>query len=164
MNDLNGCFLITFTLVAYIAIACYCDICFKVIYNRLNIIFFLVALTAQYCSGGLPGVATAFAGVLAGFFILIIPYRKEWACGGDVKFLLTLGAFIGPSQVFFSTLYGFILMGIVSAIYLLICGKTGRKQEGKESGSAVERFPLSVFFGLGALFYWLYNLLVLSQG
>lgn len=156
---MNGCLFISLSLAAYIAAACYCDIRYKAIFNRLNILFFIVALSVQYCTGGLHGLSTAFTGMLAGFSILIIPYRKEWACGGDVKFLLTLGAFVGPSQVFFSTLYGLILMGIISAIYLLIQGKTGRPQEGQET---MERFPLSVFFGLATLLYWLYTVLILS--
>ncbi len=156
---MNNCFFITFSLAAYIAVASYCDIRHKIISNRLNITFFLAALIVQYCSGGLYGLAVASAGVLAGFSILIIPYRKEWACGGDVKFLITVGAFVGPTQIFFSTLYGLVLMGIISVIYLLIRGKP---EQPKKEEEKVKQLPLSVFFGLGTLFYWLYRLLILS--
>ena len=45
---------------------------------------------------------------------------------GDVKFLLTIGAFVGPSQVFFSTLYGLVILGITTIIYLLIRKKMGQ--------------------------------------
>jgi len=109
VKSLNGYFLITLPLMTYIVAACYCDIRYQAIFNWLNIIFFTLALTVQFWTGGLSGISTAITGMLAGFVILLIPYRKEWACGGDVKFLFTIGAFIGPSQVFFSSLYGLVI-------------------------------------------------------
>ncbi|NLX91397.1 MAG: hypothetical protein GXZ07_07400 [Firmicutes bacterium] len=172
---MNGCFFITLPLAAYIAAACYCDIRYKAIFNRLNIIFFIIALAVQYFTGGLYGLSTAIAGMLAGFIVLIIPYRKEWACGGDVKFILTVGAFVGPSRIFFSTLYGLVILGITTIIYLLIRKKLGqlfasavictygcKNVDAKKRQEIAERLPLSVFFGLGALLYWLYTALILS--
>lgn len=171
---MNGCFFISLPLAAYIAAACYCDIRYKAIFNRLNILFFIIALVVQYFTGGLFGLSMAITGVLAGFVILIIPYRKEWACGGDVKFLLTIGAFVGPSQVFFSTLYGLIILGITTIIYLLIRKKLGqlfasavictygcKNVDAKKRQEIAEQLPLSVFFGLGTLLYWLYTIFML---
>jgi len=172
---LNGSFLITLPLAAYIAAACYCDIRYKAIFNRLNVLFFTLALIVQFWTDGLSGLSTAISGMLAGFVILLIPYRKEWACGGDVKFLFTVGAFVGPSQLFFSTLYGLVILGITTIIYLLIRKKLGqlfasaviciyrcKDVDAKKRHEIAEQLPLSVFFGLGTLLYWLYNVLFLS--
>lgn len=173
VKSLNGYFLITLPLMAYIVAACYCDIRYKAIFNWLNILFFTLALTVQFWTGGLSGLSTAITGMLAGFVILLIPYRKEWACGGDVKFLFTIGAFIGPSQVFFSSLYGLVILGLTTIIYLLVRKKLGqlfataviciyscKNVDAKKRLDIAERLPLSVFFGLGTLLYWLYTVLL----
>lgn len=172
---MNGSIFISLPLAAYIAAACYCDIRYKAIFNRLNTLFFIIALAVHYFTGGLSGLSMAITGVLAGFIVLIIPYRKEWACGGDVKFLLTIGAFVGPSQVFFSTLYGLVILGITTIIYLLfrkklkqmfasavICSYGCKNVDTEKKQEIAERLPLSVFFALGTLFYWLYTVLILS--
>ena len=172
---MNGFFLLTFPLMAYIAAACYCDIRYKAIFNWLNVLFFTLALTVQFWTNGLSGLSTAITGMLAGFVILLIPYRKKWACGGDVKFLFTVGAFVGPSQIFFSTLYGLVILGITTIIYLLIRKKLGeifastvicvyshKSVDAKKRQEIAERLPMSVFFGLGTLLYWIYTLLFFS--
>lgn len=64
------------------------------------------------------GLFFSAAGLLAGGFLLWIPYRLSWTGGGDVKLLAALGAWIGPYQIVHVFVYSSIVGGFLAAIQL----------------------------------------------
>jgi len=77
--------------------------------NLATLSLVLIGFGYHLLTGGMPGGATALAGMLAGFALLLPFYLMGGMGAGDVKALAALGALMGPSDIF----QVFILTGLI---------------------------------------------------
>ncbi len=92
---------------------------FKV-YNLLTFPCFLSGLVYGVCVGGWQGLWFALVGSLFGLTILLIPYLMGGLGAGDVKFVMAIGSWLGPTL-----LVPAILIGCVATVgyFLLFVGR-----------------------------------------
>lgn len=106
-------------LLVVAAIACYYDIQYRIIPNKLTFPAIIVGLTVRYVLGGLPWLIEGLKGAALGFGLLFAMYVTIGGIGeGDIKLLAAFGALGGPHVAFGSFLTGTIISGIYSAAYL----------------------------------------------
>lgn len=102
--------------------ACVCDLRTRRIPNNLTVGASLVALAFHLSQNGLQGLALALAGLGIGL-ALFLPFFLVGGMGaGDVKLLASLGAWLGPTTVFWSALYAGIAGGLLAVAVLLYRG------------------------------------------
>ena len=160
---------ITTILVIFVVIVCYVDIKYLTIYNSLTIPFCLLGIGINILMSGMNGLLTSILGLLTGLLLILLPFLRGWVGGGDVKFLAAIGALVGPKIIAYSTLWGFVLFGIASIIYLLIKGRFKMFlhtflsflliRQNLVTLSCLEvsgKLPLGVFLGVSILLNWLY--------
>lgn len=68
------------------------------------------------------GPATALLGWLLGVAIFFVPFALGGLGGGDVKLLGALGAWLGPSAIFWAALYTGVAGGVMAIITALASG------------------------------------------
>ncbi|KAA1014424.1 peptidase A24 [Paraburkholderia panacisoli] len=91
------------------------DLTCRRIPNRIIAIGLAAALVAQIrLNGPLAGSADWFAGALTGFAVLLPFYLLRGMAAGDVKLLLTIGAWVGPAMTVRIALATFVAGGIWS--------------------------------------------------
>ncbi len=78
---------------------------FKV-YNMLTFPCFFSGLAFGLWSGGWQGLGFALCGALLGLTILLIPYLMGGLGAGDVKFVMAIGTWIGPTLLVPAILIG----------------------------------------------------------
>lgn len=65
---------------------------------------------------GMEGLLYSFVGIIAGLFLLILPYTLGVMGAGDVKLMMALGAWVGA----FSVLQIFLWTAIIGSVYAAI--------------------------------------------
>ena len=107
--------------LAIASLACVTDLRTRRIPNVLTFGAALAGLLYQFVSGGIDGLGHAALGWLVGAVIFILPFALGGLGGGDVKLLAALGAWLGPGDVLWLSLYtgvaGGVMALVVSAIY-----------------------------------------------
>jgi prepilin peptidase CpaA len=102
------------------------DLHHRKIPNRLLAIGLLVSLTVHLASGNPSHVLTVY---LAGFGVGLVMFLPLYLLGGmaagDVKLMATVGAFLGPSLVFQSSLATYCAGGLL-ALGIVLCRRRGR--------------------------------------
>jgi prepilin peptidase CpaA len=103
------------------SLACVTDLNSRRIPNGLTFGAALLGFLYQFLSGGFDGLGQAAAGWVVGAAIFIVPFALGGLGGGDVKLLAALGAWLGPADVLWLSLYagvaGGVLAIVVSALY-----------------------------------------------
>lgn len=87
------------------SLACVTDLRARRIPNPLTFGAALAGLLYQFVTGGIDGLGQAAAGWLVGAVIFILPFALGGLGGGDVKLLAALGAWLGPVDVLWLSLY-----------------------------------------------------------
>jgi prepilin peptidase CpaA len=94
------------------------DITRRRIPNRVLALSLFVSLFVQaWLHGFVLGSSTWLAGAMTGFALLIPLYLIRATSAGDVKLLLTLGAWVGPAMIVYIALVAFVIGGIWSIAY-----------------------------------------------
>lgn len=95
---------------------------FKV-YNLLTFPVFLTGIAYHCLNSGLPGLGFALAGALLGLGVLLIPYLMGGLGAGDVKFVMSLGAWTGPAFLVPAILAG--CLAIFAYYMIVVASKQG---------------------------------------
>ncbi len=107
-----------FSLIFLIAISV-TDLWKRKIPNLISLPVCIAALAIHTYFGGIEGFKFLGFGLLAGFFLFLLPFLMSGMGAGDVKGFAALGALIGPSAIFQTFLYTAIIGGLFSLIYIL---------------------------------------------
>lgn len=94
--------------------ACWMDYRFHRVPNWLNLMIAATGLAMQAVLFGTAGVTTGLWGMAAGFASLIVLWLMKCMGAGDVKFMMAVGAWLGPMVTFQATITGGIVGGIIA--------------------------------------------------
>ena len=109
----------------FIIAAMICDARYRKLPNRLIVSIALLGLVLNTAFGGLEGGVSSVLGLVIGFFVLLPFYLFRMLGAGDIKFLGSLGAFLGHELILYATAAGVILAGICSLAILLFGSHEG---------------------------------------
>lgn len=139
-------FLPELALGALLVLACYFDLRQRRIPNRLLAIGLLVALFLQLGSGDPSALLTDYlAGFALGLVLFLPLYLMGGMAAGDVKLMATVGAFVGPSMVFHSSLATYCFGGVMALAIVLAKG------HGRAAYANVRALLLPIMLRLGGV-------------
>jgi prepilin peptidase CpaA len=96
------------------------DITYRRIPNRILSLSLIVSLAVQAWLHGLAlGTGNWLAGGMTGFALLIPLYLMRGTSAGNVKLLLTIGAWVGPAMILSIALATFVVGGAWSIAFVL---------------------------------------------
>src|SRR5215210_4422048 len=163
--------LMSVAISALMLVAAYCDIRTRRIPNVLTVLGFTVAIGLRATAGPGAAIDGLVAVILA--FVLCLPFFVLGVLGGgDVKLLMALGAFTGPSDLLLAMLVIASLGGILGAVdamrkgillpVLYNCGEIirhwatlGRKGHNRTlNTSGALAIPYGVAIAIGSLVWW----------
>jgi prepilin peptidase CpaA len=98
------------------SLACVTDLRTRRIPNVLTFGAALAGLLYQAVSGGVDGLGHAALGWLVGAVIFIVPFALGGLGGGDVKLLAALGAWLGPGDILWLSLYTGVAGGVMALV------------------------------------------------
>jgi len=87
--------------------------------NWLNLTLAVTGLTAQATFFGWDGLIAGLLGLLVGLALLIVPWVMHLMGAGDVKLLAGIGAWLGPTLVFWSFAIGAAIGGVIGVVMIL---------------------------------------------
>ncbi|WP_321817485.1 MULTISPECIES: prepilin peptidase [unclassified Paraburkholderia] len=100
------------------------DLVARRIPNRIVLGGLIVALLAQVCLlGALRGGVVWIEGALAGFALLLPFYLVRGMAAGDVKLMMTIGAWVGPAFALHIVLVALLIGGVWSIAVIVKHGK-----------------------------------------
>jgi prepilin peptidase CpaA len=102
--------------LAIASLACVTDLRTRRIPNVLTFGAAQAGLLYQFVGGGIDGLGHAALGWFAGAVIFILPFALGGLGGGDVKLLAALGAWLGPADVLWLSLYTGIAGGVMALV------------------------------------------------
>lgn len=91
--------------------------------NWLNAAIAVTGFFAQAHWFGLSGVGAGALGLLVGFAVLIVPWLMHGMGAGDVKLMMAIGVWLGPSLTAISFCAGGIVGGVIAVIMILATGR-----------------------------------------
>ncbi len=106
-------------LAAILVVAVAFDLKERRIPNLLIIVGLLTALFFQGLHASWGGLLFSLQGFLDGLALLFLPFLWGGIGAGDVKLLAVVGAFQGPTQVFYTFLYMALWGGLIACLLLL---------------------------------------------
>ncbi|MBU0550929.1 A24 family peptidase [Myxococcota bacterium] len=148
------------------AYASWSDVYTRRVSNQANMAYLLVGVAAQLSRGGWAGALDALAGVGVAFALVILPFAARLYRGGDAKFILATGAWLGPQLVAWMFLWGVALGGALALVLIATSGAElrGRIRRGlgasartltlpavEEDRPAHLHVPMALAFAVGAL-------------
>ena len=89
-----------------ISVASFTDVTRFKVYNLLTFPLMLSAFVFHTLNAGIGGLGLSLAGCFLALGILLAPYLLGGLGAGDVKFMMALGAWIGPNLVLPTVLIG----------------------------------------------------------
>jgi Flp pilus assembly protein protease CpaA len=104
------------------------DLARRRIPNWMNITILIAGLVTQAASGGLGALGHGLAGAGVGLLLLLPLFKVRWLGGGDVKLACAMGAWLGPTYVFWATAIGMAGGGLL-ALYIALSGGAAFRQE-----------------------------------
>lgn len=107
------------------SLACVTDLRTRRIPNVLTFGAALAGVAYQVASGGVDGLGNAALGWLAGALVFIVPFALGGLGGGDVKLLAALGAWLGPADILWLSLYAGVAGGVMALAVSAIHGYLG---------------------------------------
>ncbi|WP_159459894.1 MULTISPECIES: A24 family peptidase [Colwellia] len=99
--------------------ALYFDLRYQRIPNKLCLAGLLAALALQAYSNQWYGLGQALLGAGLAMALLLPAFYFRYLGAGDVKLMIAVGAFSGPTLLFWSVVYG-IIFGIFTSFFLAI--------------------------------------------
>ena len=122
-------------LICLVAQAAVTDLAMRKIPNVLILSGLLLAMILHLL-GGEPWapVSQWLAGALAGFFLFLPLYLLRGMAAGDVKLMVMVGAFVGPSAALKIGVLAYLIGGVM-ALLLLLCSR--RRREGWRNIKAI---------------------------
>ncbi|MFZ5642260.1 MAG: A24 family peptidase [Bacillota bacterium] len=120
MEKLNylGLSVSDYLLILLLTVCIITDIKSRRVYNKVLVPFLIIALAANFLTGGWQLLLESLKGLLMGIAILIIPFARGGIGAGDVKLLAVIGGIKGPAFVISAFLAGAIAGGVFALIYL----------------------------------------------
>jgi prepilin peptidase CpaA len=118
-------FLILGWAVPFLFYAVASDARFHRVPNFLTLPALCAALLVSPWVGGAGGPIEALAGAALGFALLVGPYAIGGMGAGDVKALMALGAWIGPSATLGTAVWALIAGGTFALVWLALRGELG---------------------------------------
>ena len=140
-------------MLAATAAAAATDLRTRCIPHLLTLPLAIAGLGIGVISGGLVGLVTAIAGLLAGVLLFFVPVAKLGWGMGDLKLVAALGAVGGPYFVLWLGLYAMVAGGLFALLCLTRQGQlahvAGGMQGDLRSGQApLARSGLSIPFAV----------------
>ena len=103
------------------------DITCRRIPNRVLGLSLIMSLVVQaWLHGIVLGAGNWLAGGITGFALLIPLYLMRGTSAGDVKLLLTIGAWVGPAMILYIALATFVIGGVWSIGFSLFHRRAAR--------------------------------------
>ena len=87
--------------------------------NGLNAVIVFFGLGSQWFCNGLAGLQAGLAGILVGFGMLIVLWAMKGMGAGDVKFMASIGAWLGPQLTFYAVIVGGLIGGVLALAMIL---------------------------------------------
>ncbi|EXX89658.1 peptidase A24 [Paenibacillus darwinianus] len=106
--------------VVLLSVAFVFDIRYMTIPNRLTVTSFAGGCVYQALAGGWPGLTSAIYGAAVGFFVILLLYGLKAVGAGDVKLFGALGAWVGPSEVWYCAVYAVMIAGVYGIVLLTL--------------------------------------------
>ncbi len=111
-------------LLAMLLLACAFDVARRRIPNRLLASGLLTALVLHLAAGNPAALlSTYLAGCAVGLLMFLPLYLMQGMAAGDVKLMATVGAFVGPSLAFQSSLVTYCAGGVLALAMVLAQGR-----------------------------------------
>ena len=114
--------LIHFVVLGIAAVACVWDLRTRRIPNVLTFGAAACAILFHLATGGLQGGLASAGGWVVGVAVLFAPFALGGMGAGDVKLLGALGAWLGPSDALWLTLYTGTCGALVALVFAAIHG------------------------------------------
>ncbi len=91
--------------------------------NWLNASLLVLGFIVQALFFGWAGLGTGFAGMLAGFGLLIVPWLMHGMGAGDVKLMAAIGVWLGPLLTLYSFALGAVIGGVAAVVMIVSTGR-----------------------------------------
>lgn len=114
--------IVTVCAIGVSVLACAMDLYARRIPNLLTATAVAAALVFHGLSGGLAGSASSILGTAVGLALFFPLFALRGLGAGDVKLLGALGAWVGPSAIAWTALYGALAGGIMAVVVALVGG------------------------------------------
>ena len=122
-------FVLLLLLAALLAVGI-CDLRFRKIPNELVAAIAAGGVVHALVASGARAAMASVLGALAGVALLAWPFCRGVLGGGDVKLLGALGAWVGVMGALRTLLFGSLLGGLLSLVYLVRLRRTDRSRVG----------------------------------
>jgi prepilin peptidase CpaA len=113
-------------LVGLLGIAVVSDVFRHRIPNLLVLLGISFGLAAHFIDNGAGGLGDGVLGALAGFGMFLPLYALGSMAAGDVKLMAMVGAFLGPYEALWATLFSLIAGGVCGLLIVIIRGEMRR--------------------------------------
>lgn len=154
-----------------IATSLFTDVRYNKVYNWITLPAIGMGILLNALSGRWVSVREGLIGVGVGFLLLSPLFFSGGVGAGDIKLLAGIGAIKGPLFVFWSTVYGLLLSGLIilviwiykktfikslkrTARFIFTLLSPGLKPEYIKKEES-ERIPLGAALSLGAFIFWM---------
>ncbi|MFD2114470.1 prepilin peptidase [Paenibacillus yanchengensis] len=104
----------------FLILALYTDVRWRIIPNKLAIIFFIASWLTVISLSGTSGLVTALLGLVCGFVPMFIIYLLQGIGAGDVKWFAVAGICLGSNAILQLIFYSILYAGIIGCLLLLI--------------------------------------------
>jgi prepilin peptidase CpaA len=94
--------------------------------NWMNLAILFAGLGVQAVDGGSAALAQGLLGAGAGLLLLLPLFHFRWIGGGDVKMVAAIGAWMGPTLTFWTTLIGLAGGGLLALVITATGGQSLR--------------------------------------
>lgn len=109
--------------LASVGLAAAWDIKTRRIPNFITFPTILLGLTINTYYYGWAGLKISLLGLVAGLFLLIIPFALGGMGAGDVKLMAAVGALNGAGFAFYAFIYSALAGGVIAVILLIVRGQ-----------------------------------------
>lgn len=104
-------------LLVGLALACWFDVCKRIVPNVLTIPFFFVGLGIAWIEPT-RSLSTACQSAAVAFALMFLPFVVRLYKGGDLKLMVACSTWLQPLEVAWAILFGVILGGVLGVIHL----------------------------------------------
>jgi prepilin peptidase CpaA len=108
------------------AVGCAIDLRTRRIPNVLTFGAAVAALAFSLATRGLAGGLESLVGFLVGAALMLVPFALGGMGAGDVKLLGALGAWLGPADAIWLSLYTGMCGGVIALVVAILTGYLGQ--------------------------------------